>query len=105
MVHPEDERYKHLIGKMVKLPLCDREIPIIADSYVDLGIRHRLRQGHAGAHDFNDYAVGPAPRPADDFDHLTLDAKDQRERPREISAASTASMARKAVVADLEAAF
>ncbi|HPV32712.1 MAG TPA: class I tRNA ligase family protein, partial [Methylotenera sp.] len=35
MVHPEDERYAHLIGKNVKLPLCDREIPIIADDYVD----------------------------------------------------------------------
>ena len=35
MVHPEDDRYRHLIGKQVKLPLCDREIPIIADDYVD----------------------------------------------------------------------
>jgi valyl-tRNA synthetase len=57
MVHPEDERYKHLIGKMVKLPLSDREIPIIADDYVD-------REFGTGvvkvtpAHDFNDYAVG-----------------------------------------------
>ena len=57
MVHPEDERYAHLIGKTVKLPLCDREIPIIADDYVD-------REFGTGvvkvtpAHDFNDYAVG-----------------------------------------------
>ncbi|BCM23851.1 valine--tRNA ligase [Methyloradius palustris] len=57
MVHPEDERYAHLIGKNVKLPLCDREIPIIADDYVD-------REFGTGvvkvtpAHDFNDYAVG-----------------------------------------------
>jgi len=57
MVHPEDERYAHLIGKAVKLPLCDREIPIIADDYVD-------REFGTGvvkvtpAHDFNDYAVG-----------------------------------------------
>jgi valyl-tRNA synthetase len=35
MVHPEDERYASLIGKMVMLPLCNREIPIIADEYVD----------------------------------------------------------------------
>jgi len=35
MVHPEDERYKHLIGKHVTLPLCDRTIPVIADDYVD----------------------------------------------------------------------
>jgi valyl-tRNA synthetase len=57
MVHPEDERYQHLIGKKVKLPLCEREIPIIADDYVD-------REFGTGcvkvtpAHDFNDYAVG-----------------------------------------------
>ena len=35
MVHPEDERYKHLIGQFVRLPLSDRDIPIIADDYVD----------------------------------------------------------------------
>ncbi len=34
-VNPEDERYKDLIGKMLKLPLTDREIPVIADEYVD----------------------------------------------------------------------
>ena len=57
MVHPDDERYAHLIGKMVKLPLTDREIPVIADDYVD-------REFGTGvvkvtpAHDFNDYQVG-----------------------------------------------
>ncbi|HEY8119644.1 MAG TPA: valine--tRNA ligase [Methylophilaceae bacterium] len=57
MVHPEDERYSKLIGQSVKLPLCEREIPIIADDYVD-------REFGTGvvkvtpAHDFNDYAVG-----------------------------------------------
>ncbi len=57
MVHPEDERYQALIGKKVKLPLCDREIPIIADEYVE-------REFGTGvvkvtpAHDFNDYQVG-----------------------------------------------
>ncbi|HAU56527.1 MAG TPA: valine--tRNA ligase [Comamonadaceae bacterium] len=57
MVHPEDERYKHLIGQMVNLPLCDRQIPVIADDYVD-------REFGTGvvkvtpAHDQNDYAVG-----------------------------------------------
>jgi Valyl-tRNA synthetase len=35
MIHPEDERYKHLIGQTVNLPLSDRQIPIIADDYVD----------------------------------------------------------------------
>ncbi|MGN7918343.1 valine--tRNA ligase [Lysobacter sp. 22409] len=57
MVHPEDERYAHLIGKTVTLPLSGRVIPVIADAYVD-------REFGTGvvkvtpAHDFNDYAVG-----------------------------------------------
>ena len=57
MVHPDDERYRNLIGKTVKLPLTNREIPVIADDYVD-------REFGTGvvkvtpAHDFNDYAVG-----------------------------------------------
>jgi len=56
-VHPEDERYKHLIGLHVALPLTDRLIPVIADEYVE-------REFGTGclkitpAHDFNDYAVG-----------------------------------------------
>jgi valyl-tRNA synthetase len=57
MVHPEDERYKHLIGKMVKLPLCNREIPIIADEYVDMEFGTGVVKV-TPAHDFNDYAVG-----------------------------------------------
>lgn len=56
-VHPKDERYKSLVGKMLKLPLTDREIPVIADEYVD-------REFGSGcvkitpAHDFNDFEVG-----------------------------------------------
>ncbi|WP_020650360.1 valine--tRNA ligase [Solimonas variicoloris] len=56
-VHPEDERYRHLVGKSVRLPLTHREIPIVADDYVD-------REFGTGcvkitpAHDFNDYALG-----------------------------------------------
>ncbi len=57
MVHPEDERYAHLIGKKVKLPLCDREIPIIADDYVDKEFGTGVVKV-TPAHDFNDYAVG-----------------------------------------------
>jgi valyl-tRNA synthetase len=57
MVHPDDERYKHLIGKMVSLPLCDREIPIIADDYVDQEFGTGCVKV-TPAHDFNDYAVG-----------------------------------------------
>ncbi len=57
MVHPEDERHKHLIGKRVRLPLIDREVTIIADAHVD-------REFGTGfvkvtpAHDPNDYEVG-----------------------------------------------
>ncbi|PPC93340.1 MAG: valine--tRNA ligase [Methylotenera sp.] len=57
MVHPEDARYKHLIGQNVKLPLCDREIPIIADDYVDLEFGTGVVKV-TPAHDFNDNAVG-----------------------------------------------
>ncbi|MDP3607625.1 MAG: valine--tRNA ligase [Methylophilus sp.] len=57
MVHPEDERCAHLIGKRVKLPLCNREIPIIADDYVDKEFGTGVVKV-TPAHDFNDYAVG-----------------------------------------------
>ena len=57
MVNPEDARYKHLIGQNVKLPLCDREIPIIADAYVDKEFGTGVVKV-TPAHDFNDYAVG-----------------------------------------------
>lgn len=56
-VHPEDERYQHLIGKMVSLPLTNRQIPIVADTYCD------QEKGTGAvkitpAHDFNDFEVG-----------------------------------------------
>jgi valyl-tRNA synthetase len=54
-VHPEDERYKHLVGKKVNLPLCDRQIPIIADDFVDRGFGSGCVK-ITGAHDANDYA-------------------------------------------------
>ena len=57
MVHPEDERYLSLIGKTVRLPLSDREIPIIGDSYVDKAFGTGCVKV-TPAHDFNDYAVG-----------------------------------------------
>ena len=73
MVHPEDERYRHLIGRKVKLPLCGRDIPIIADDYVD-------REFGTGcvkvtpAHDFNDYAVGQR-HGLEPINVLTLDGR------------------------------
>ena len=56
-VHPNDERYLHLIGKSVQLPLCDRKIPIIADEYVDPEFGTGCVK-ITPAHDFNDYEVG-----------------------------------------------
>ncbi len=57
MVHPEDERYRSLIGKMAMLPLVDRQIPIIADDYVDKEFGTGVVKV-TPAHDQNDYAVG-----------------------------------------------
>lgn len=57
MVHPDDARYKNWVGKSVKLPLCDRDIPIIADDYVDMQFGTGCVKV-TPAHDFNDYAVG-----------------------------------------------
>lgn len=57
MVHPDDERYKHLIGKSILLPLLGREIPIIADSHVDMGFGTGCVKV-TPAHDMNDYEVG-----------------------------------------------
>src|SRR5579862_5428909 len=56
-VHPDDERYQQLIGKQVKLPLTDRIIPIIADTYVDPLFGTGCVK-ITPAHDFNDYIVG-----------------------------------------------
>ncbi|MEL7558958.1 valine--tRNA ligase [Stutzerimonas chloritidismutans] len=56
-VHPEDERYKNLIGRHIMLPLVNRLIPIIADDYVDLEFGTGCVK-ITPAHDFNDYEVG-----------------------------------------------
>jgi valyl-tRNA synthetase len=56
-VHPDDERYRDLVGRMVLLPLTGREIPIIADSYVDPAFGTGCLK-ITPAHDFNDYAIG-----------------------------------------------
>nr|WP_255429339.1 valine--tRNA ligase [Ramlibacter albus] len=100
MVHPEDERYKALVGRKVKLPLCDREIPIIADEYVD-------REFGTGvvkvtpAHDYNDYAVGQR-HGLPMIGVLTLDAKINENAPAKYRGMDRFA-ARKAVVTDLEA--
>ncbi|NRT56458.1 valine--tRNA ligase [Sphaerotilus uruguayifluvii] len=57
MVHPEDERYTHLIGKQVKLPITGRRVPVIADAYVDKEFGTGVVKV-TPAHDTNDYQVG-----------------------------------------------
>ena len=101
MVHPEDERYKHMIGKLVKLPLTDREIPIIADSYVDLEFGTGCVKV-TPAHDFNDYAVGQRHN-LPMISILTLDGKINDHAPEKYRGLDRFD-ARKAIVADLEAA-
>ncbi len=101
MVHPEDERYQALIGKSVILPLVGREIPIIADDYVD-------REFGTGvvkvtpAHDNNDYAVGQR-HGLPMICVLTLTATINDEAPEKYRGMDR-FVARKAIVADLDAA-
>ena len=56
-VHPDDERFKHLVGKKAVVPLCKREVPIIADDYVDREKGTGCLKVTPG-HDFNDFAIG-----------------------------------------------
>ena len=101
MVHPEDERYTHLIGKTVKLPLCDREIPVIADYYVDRAFGTGVVKV-TPAHDTNDYAVGQR-HGLPIIGVLTLQATINENAPAKYLGLDR-FVARKAVVADLEAA-
>jgi valyl-tRNA synthetase len=99
-VHPEDERYAHLIGQQLHLPLTGREIPVIADDYVD-------REFGTGcvkitpAHDFNDYALGQRHK-LEPINIFTLDAKVNDNAPVKYRGLDRYE-ARKAVLADLEA--
>ena len=101
MVHPEDERYAHLIGQEVQLPLCNRTIPIIADSYVDKEFGTGVVKV-TPAHDFNDYAVGQRHGLAM-INILTLDAKINDAAPLKYQGMDRFE-ARKMIVADLESA-
>ena len=101
MVHPEDERYAHLIGKMVTLPLCDRQIPVIADDYVDKEFGTGVVKV-TPAHDPNDYAVGQRHQ-LPMICVLTLQATVNENAPAKYQGMDR-FVARKAVVADLEAA-
>ncbi|MFI5444676.1 valine--tRNA ligase [Polaromonas sp. UC242_47] len=99
MVHPEDERYQHLIGKLVKLPLCDREIPVIADDYVDKAFGTGVVKV-TPAHDTNDYAVGQRHN-LPIIGVLTLDAAINDNAPEKYRGLDRFD-ARKSVVADLQ---
>ena len=100
MVHPEDERYLHLVGQHVHLPLCERTIPIIADDYVDRAFGTGVVKV-TPAHDANDYAVGQRHQ-LPMIGVLTLDAKINDNAPAAYQGLDRFD-ARKHVVADLQA--
>ena len=99
-VHPDDERYRHLVGKQVRLPLCERTIPIIADDYVDPAFGTGCVK-ITPAHDFNDYQVGLRHH-LEPLGILTLDAKINDLAPSEYQGLDRYE-ARKKIIADLEA--
>ncbi len=100
-VNPDDDRYKHLIGKQVQLPLCERTIPVIADSYVDQEFGTGCVK-ITPAHDFNDWQVGHRHGLAP-ISVLTLDARINEHGPEKYRGMDRYE-ARRAIVADLEAA-
>jgi valyl-tRNA synthetase len=99
-VHPDDERYRHLVGKMVDLPLCNRAIPVIADAYVDPAFGSGCVK-ITGAHDFNDYQVAQRHN-LPMITIFTLDAKINENGPAPYQGLDRYD-ARKAVLRDLEA--
>ena len=99
-VDPTDERYTALVGKMLVLPLVGREIPVIADEYVDKEFGTGCVK-ITPAHDFNDYAVGQRHK-LDMPSILTLDAKVNENGPAAYQGMDRFA-ARKQIVADLDA--
>ena len=97
-VHPQDERYRHLVGQFVDLPLCDRRIPIIADDFVDRAFGSGCVK-ITGAHDFNDYACAQRHQ-LSMITIFTLDAKINQNGPAAYRGMDR-FVARKAVLADL----
>ena len=98
-VHPEDDRYRHLVGKFVDLPLCNRRIPIIADDFVDREFGSGCVK-ITGAHDFNDYACALR-HDLPLITIFTLDAKINANGPAAYQGLDRYD-ARKAVLADLQ---
>ena len=109
-VHPDDERFKHLVGKLVRLPLAERLIPIIADEYPDPEKGSGAVKITA-AHDFNDFDVWSRHRDKDYFKNqlngglinlFTPEAKLNENAPPEYRGLDRYE-ARKRIIADLEA--
>ena len=98
-VHPDDARYRHLVGKFVDLPLCNRRIPIIADDFVDREFGSGCVK-ITGAHDFNDYACSQR-HGLPLITIFTLDAKINDNGPAPYRGLDRYA-ARKAVLRDLE---
>jgi len=98
-INPEDERYKHLLGKSLVLPLVGREIPVIADDYVDAAFGTGCVK-ITPAHDFNDYDIGKRHN-LEMISILTLDGNINENAPARYQGLERFA-ARKLVVADLE---
>jgi valyl-tRNA synthetase len=104
MVHPEDERYTHLIGQQVRLPITGRLVPVIADAYVDKAFGTGVVKV-TPAHDPNDYQVGQR-HGLPMLTIFTLEAKVSAAEANDIPAAYVGLdrfVARKQIVAQLEA--
>ncbi|MFA5521597.1 MAG: valine--tRNA ligase [Castellaniella sp.] len=100
MVHPEDERYRHLVGRHVILPLVGRRLPVIADDYVDPEFGTGVVKV-TPAHDFNDHAVGQR-HGLEQISILTLDARIADTAP-EAYRGMDRFEARERIIADLKA--
>ena len=98
-VHPDDERYAQLVGKTVRLPLCDREIPVIADDYVDPEFGTGCVK-ITPAHDFNDYEVGIR-HGLPQINIFTIDAAINENGPAAYQGLDR-EVARKKIIEDLE---
>src|SRR5580692_1044887 len=99
-VHPDDERYRHLIGRLLRLPLAERDIPVIADAYVDPAFGSGCVK-ITPAHDFNDYEIGQR-HGLPLINVMTLDAALNDEVPAPYRGLDRA-VARERIVADLTA--
>ncbi|MDB4822487.1 valine--tRNA ligase [Candidatus Pseudothioglobus singularis] len=98
-VHPEDQRYQHLVGKFINLPLSDRKIPIIADDYVDMEFGTGCVK-ITPAHDFNDYEIGQRHK-LEIINVLTDNASINLNAPTKYQGLDRFE-ARKAIVSDLD---